>query len=203
MEVVVVRGLINHYIYNIFCIFLLLVDGQTCIESVDLNQGGRNRMTHGRLGICPELDFHCNVRISRIGVRMYYERFKKDYPYIQIWRPQGSEVYSKINSIQVVQNHMVWSPYILADIPLTGKNRMLAQSGDVIGYYHSPAASLKVETIHTPGYFLYQFNEDGRTVSSVNLNRALVRYTPRQPIMKFEYGKRSKVVCCYILNSYA
>ena len=145
-------------------------------------------MIYGKLSICPQLNFHCNARITRIGFALHYQPIRRDFPYFQIWRPsaQGSKIYKKISEIHVNRHHIVWSPRISADIPLTGSKRIFVQSGDVIGYYHPTTTDFRFDTIRTEGYELYEYNDN---LNSVDLNSPNIRYAPRQPLMNFTVGE--------------
>jgi len=188
------------------CILFHSVGGRNCIESVGLNQEGQNRMTDGRLGVCPKLSFLCNARITRIRFRLYHDPVKIDYPYIQVWRPHGSEIheeahltYKKIYQFQVFGKHIVWSPDILADISLIGNDRMLVQPGDVIGYYHPSTTGFSLSTIQTDGYVLYEFRIDGSTATSINLDIAHESHDFRQPAIKFTIGKNNNATHYYTI----
>ena len=170
---------------------LYSVHGQACIENVDVQQSGSDDMTHNRSGIVPHLSFHCNVRITGIRVRLLPDRHRNNYPYIQVWRPssQDSTIYSKTAQVQVNESHITELTYVEANIPLTGNNRILVQSGDVIGYYHPPNARYRVRTIETAKYVLYEFTDDGSTTTSVDLNNAIDHSGLSQPLINFTVGK--------------
>ena len=186
-------------IMNPLLIFLLLlytcclysIEGQLCIENIDVQQIGTHEMSGNRLGIVPHLNFHCNVRITGIRIRLLPDKDKNNYPYIQVWRPlsQDSTIYSKIAQVQVDKSHIVELTYVEAIIPLTGNNRILVQSGDVIGYYHPRNARYRVRTIETAKYVLYEFTDDGSTATSVNLKHTSDRYGLRQPLIHFALGE--------------
>ena len=152
---------------------------------------GSDEMTHNRLGICPQLNFHCNARITRIRVRAHHDDQRHDFPYIQVWRlsSQHPTVYNKVAQILVTKSHIVDLRYTEANIPLTGSNRIRVQSGDVIGYLHPNDAAYKVRSMQTPGYELFQFNGYSPTVTTIDLNNHNERLTPRQPLLSFEIGK--------------
>ena len=159
--------------------------------NTDVQHNGNDEMTRNRLGICPQLNFHCNARITRIRVRAHPDSHRHDFPYIQVWRPssEASTIYHKVAQILVTSSHIVQSTYTEANIPLTGSNRIRVQSGDVIGYLHPNDAAYKVRSIQTRGYELFQFIGYAPTVTTIDLNYHYKRYTPRQPLFSFEIGK--------------
>ena len=182
---------------TIFCLWLLLyilhsVGGQSCIQNVNVQRIGLYEMNHNRLGIVPHLSFHCNVRITGIRVRLTPDKERNNYPYIQVWRPlsQDSTSFTKIAQVQVDESHIVQLTYVEANIPLTGNNRILVQSGDIIGYYHPRNARYRVRTIETVGYAQYLFDGvDGSTATSVDLNNANHRSGLRHPLISFRISK--------------
>ena len=189
---------VTQWVTNVNCLLLhnfvyfFPVGGQTCVENVDnVHHIGHDHMARGRFGICPQLDFKCNARITRIRVRILPDYHSPGYPYIQVWRPssQDENIYEKVGQVQIKESHVLVLAYVEANIPLTGLNRIPVQSGDVIGYYHPSDTGYQVRTMHTRGYELYQFRDDGITVTSVDLNNAYRRYTPRRPLMEFKLGK--------------
>ena len=183
---------INHIPVHVCnCVYLYSVRGQKCIASVNVQLNGSDEMTRNRLGIVPHLNFHCNARITRIRVRLLPDKNRNDYPYIQVWRPssQDSTIYTKIAQVQVTESHITKLEYTEADIPLTGINRIVVESGDVIGYYHPLDAGYKVRSIQTTGYVLYEFKDDVSNVTSVDLNNANYHSALHQPLVNFTVGK--------------
>ena len=167
------------------------IEGQPCIVNTDVQHNGHDEMTRNRLGICPQLDFRCNARITRIRVRAHRDSHRHDFPYIQVWRPlsEQSTIYHKIAQILVNSSHIVDLTFTEANISLTGRNRIHVQSGDAIGYLHPNDAAYKVRSLQTRGYELFQFIGYAPTVTTIDLNKADKRYTPRQPLFSFEIGK--------------
>lgn len=182
--------MLKHFIPSLFILYHL-IEGEECIEDVHIQHIGHDQMTRNRVGICPQLDFRCNARITRIRVRTLPDPARHDYPYIQVWRPlqQGSRVYNKVAQVQVNQSQLIVHKHYEANMSLTGANRIHVQLGDTIGYCHPFDAGFKVRTIQTRGYELYEFRGYNSTVVSLNLDEAYRRYTPRQPLITFELGK--------------
>jgi len=182
-------------IYALKCILkicLHFTGGKNCIQNINVQLIGDDYMTRNRLGIVPHLNFRCNARITKIRVRLLLDPNRYDYPYIQVWRPSSkdSTIYNKIAQVKVTESHIIRYEYVEANIPLTGKNRILVETGDVIGYYHPLDAGFKVRTVKTTGYELYVFDDvDGSTATSVDLNNNAYHFPRSQPIMKFTFGK--------------
>jgi len=171
---------------------LLSVGGQACVQDVNVQRIGSGFMTRNRLGIVPHLNFHCNARITRIRVRLLPDENRHDYPYIQIWRPtsKDSTIYTKIAQVQVTKRHINRLTHVEASIPLTGNNRIVVETGDVIGYYHPVDVGYIVRTVETTGYVLYVFKEiDGSTATSIDLNDKAYHLPLSQPLIQFTIGK--------------
>jgi len=169
-----------------------LTGGQACIQNVNVQRIGSDFTTRRRLGIVPNLQFHCNARITRIRVRLLPDENRHDYPYIQIWRPSSkdSTTYTKIAQIQVTKSHIITITYVEADIHLGGTNRIVVETGDVIGFYHPVDVGYRVRTVETTGYVLYVFNEiDGSTATSIDLNDNTYHCPLSQPLIQFTIGK--------------
>jgi len=154
-------------------------------------------MTRNRLGIVPHLNFHCNARITRIRVRLLPDENIHDYPYIQIWRPSShySITYTKIAQVKVTESQITRSTYVEANIPLFGTNRIVVETGDVIGYYHPVDVGYRVRTIQTAGYILYEFKDiDGSIETLVDLDDSMRYLDVRQPLMEFTVGKLNRLL---------
>ena len=173
-------------------VYIAYVGGRDCVQNINVQQIGTEFMTRNRLGIVPHLNFHCNARITRIRVRLLPDRQRNDYPYIQVWRPssQDSTIYTKIGQVQVTESHITKLQHIEANVPLSGINRILVKSGDVIGYYHPNDVAYRVRSILTTGYVLYEFDDvDGSTATSVDLKNKYRQLALRQPLIHFTIGK--------------
>ena len=169
----------------------LLLGGQFCTDSVDIQQGGDNQIGHDILAIIPHLNFTCNGRITSIRARMDFNDRRNDYPFFQVWRPAsfGSTIYNKTGEVQLQSDDQVTGSgtYRTTNITLTGNNTIEVQSGDVVGYYHPPDSRYRMRTIQTREYILYQFA--GSPGLSVNLSNADQINNNRQPLIQFTIGK--------------
>ena len=178
------------------CIVIILMNnsllgGQTCTDSVNIEQDGNMQFGRGRLAIIPRLNFTCNGRITSIRARMSFNTLRNDYPSFQVWQSEsvGSTIYNRIGEVQLQSDDQVTGSgnRRTVNIILTGNNTIEFQSGDVVGYYHPPQSGYQVRTIQTDGYILYRFN--GLPPTSVNLNDANRNDNERQPLIQFTIGK--------------
>ena len=173
----------------------LLLGGQFCTDSVDVQQNGEDALRHDRTAIIPRLNFTCNGRIISITAKLWFNDENSEYPFFQVWRPAsaGSTIYNKIGEVQLRLDHLMNevggnNQLQVANIILTGNNTIEVQSGDVVGYYHPPDAHYRVRTTQTDGYILYQFKGSHE---SVDLNNAIGSNNERQPLIQFTVGKHT------------
>ena len=170
-----------------------LLGGQTCTDSVNIQQRGNSQLgfrQNGRLAIIPRLNFTCNGRITSIRARIVRNLTRNDPLSFQVWRPTSVDltVYNKIGEVQLQSDDQLTrgsSNFLEANI---GNNTIEFQSGDVVGYYHPNNTRYSVRDINTTGYVLYRF--DGSPVpNSVNLSNsdAIGGYS-RQPLIQFTIG---------------
>ena len=178
----------------VICIYTL--GGQTCTDSIDVQQNGNNDIGRSRLAIFPRLNFTCDGRITGIMAKVRRDN-RIDFPYFQIWRLVSARLYSYIDGVQV-QGNQVSSPcnnnnFCNVDIVLTGNDRITFQSGDIVGYFQPNQNGYRVRSTSTQGYTLYRF--DGSVAPTlVNLSRADRTNNERQPLIQFVIGM-------YIMNS--
>ena len=79
-------------------------------------------------GIFPEVSFTCNGSIQRWVLGARWEG-NEEYIELQIWRPSGDGVYTKIGYTTIIVNE----PAELYEYPLSPP--LAFQTGDVLGYY--------------------------------------------------------------------
>ena len=165
----------------------LLLGGQECTDSVNVEQLGNNQINLDRLAIIPRLNFTCNGRITRIRARIGINNQGQQYPFFQVWRAISvdSTTYNKIGEVQL-ESDQVMTFIGVANIILTGNNTIEVQSGDVVGYYHPPQSRYRVRTIQTDGYILYEFSGSH---NSVDLSNNDANNNKRQPLIQFTIGE--------------
>ena len=181
------------------CIVIVLMNnsllgGQFCTDYVDVQQDGDHQLVQNRTAIIPRLNFTCNGRITSIRARVFFNISRKNYPIFQVWRPSsaGSTIYNKIGEVKLQSEDQVTNGsngFLEANINLTGVNTIEFQSGDVVGYHHSPHSRYRVRTTNTTadGYILYQFNGSPNLVDLSDVNGT----DKRQPLIQFTIGKCS------------
>ena len=170
----------------------LLLVGQECTDTVNVQQNGTASLGYNGQAIIPRLNFTCNGRITGIRARLRFFSNGDTYPFFQVWRAASvdSTIYNKIGEVQLQSDGQVTgsSDYRTASIILTNNNTIEVQSGDVVGYYHPSNARYVVRDIQTDGYYLYRFNGSPAADNSEDLSQRNARLNNRQPLIQFDTG---------------
>ena len=173
----------------------LLLGKQTCTDFVDIREYGWRELGSARYGILPRLNFTCDGRITGIMARMRNRTStdRNDYPYFQVWRPSSTNpvVYTSIGEVQLQESQVSQcnsDDYCIANIVLTGNDRIEFQSGDVVGWYTTPNARYGMMTILTDGYVVYfdlSYTLVPPTSANISENSIGDRF---QPLIQFVIG---------------
>ena len=169
----------------------LLLGGQECTDSVNVQQDGVRQLARNRQAIIPRLNFTCNGRITSIRARVDFDSSRNDYPFLQVWRPAsvGSTIYNKIGEVQLSDDQVTGNDtYQTANIILTGNDTIDVQSGDVVGYYHPRQSRYRVRDIETNGYVLHRFDGSPAADNTENLSQSDRMLNCRQPLLQFAIG---------------
>ena len=170
----------------------LLLGGQQCTDSVDIQQAGDTEFGRDRLAIIPRLNFTCNGRITSIRARLRRINSGRDYLFFQVWRPAsvGSTIYNKTSEIQLQSSDKFTGTGNIqtATITLTGNTTIEVQSGDVVGYYHPSDSRYVMRDISIDGYYLYRFDGPPAADSSEDLSQANFMLNNRRPLLQFVIG---------------
>jgi len=165
--------------------------GKNCTDYVDVEQIGDKQLPRDQIAIFPRLNFTCNGRITNIRVRLLFDGNFNHYLTIQVWRPMPpfSMTYNKIGEVQIQESQVLQLKYRVAEILLTGNDRIFVQSGDVVGFYHPPDSRYQVRTIRTNGYVLYSYDGSNSTTLLSSRNLTLSSTDRMQPLIQFILGK--------------
>ena len=142
------------------------LDGQNCVDTVNVRQRGTNSASTITQVIVPESDFSCNGRITGYLISLESASSSGDYPIVQVWHPTSSTVYTRVvtecplteSDIDRMRNG--GDEYYFGNASCTGDNRIEFQSGDVIGYYHGNEVRYRLWSIGTMGYTSYNRDEE-------------------------------------------
>ena len=167
-----------------------LLGGQQCTDYVDIQQNDAASFGRNRLAIIPRLNFTCDGRITSIRARVAYSSTRNRYPFFQVWRPADSTIYNKVGEVQLQSDNQVTGngTYRIANIILTGNNRIEVKSRDVVGYYHPSNSRYLVRDIRTDGYVLYRFDGQPAVDNSEDLSQRDRMFNNRQPLLQFDIG---------------
>ncbi|XP_065899134.1 uncharacterized protein [Dysidea avara] len=177
------------YVLILLC-WCLCGDGQSCFDTVNVQQQGSDRLNTGHRVIVPSSNFNCNGRITGYMVSLNQDDDEEgDYPRIQVWRPEaGSQVYNRIDQYTLSQNDINRrNNYYLANVAFTGSSRIEFQSGDIIGYYQPSDPRYTVWSVQTSGYNSYSLS--GRSSTTFSLNSAN-NDEGRQPLIQVSLDVR-------------
>ena len=169
----------------------LPLDGQECIDSVDVQQRGDANIGRNRQLIVPRLNFTCNGRINSIRARVNYDETKNSYPCFQVWRATSADstIYNKTGEVQLSDDQVTRSGgFLIANIMLSSNDAIEFQLGDVVGYYHPSSSRYLVRHILTDGYVLYRFNGPPAADNSEDISQPSGMATNRQPLLQFDIG---------------
>ena len=177
-----------------FCCFCTGINGQGCVDVVDIQQQGTNSSFTNGLVIVPEYNFSCNGRITGYLARLELNVVDSgEYPTIQIWHPvaQNSTIYCIVGNVcTLTANDIInittnESSYYLANVSCTGSNRTEFQSGDVIGYYQSNSSHSRLLNVLTEGYTSYRISS---SLSNINISN-FDALRSIQPLIQVMHGK--------------
>ena len=165
------------------------------MDTVNVQQQGRNRLSNNRYVIVPNSNFSCNGRITGyvVSLRQEVEDIYDDgaldcgLTSILIWSPLNTErtVY-QIRSTYTLDVDNDINSNIATKI-FTGNNRIEFQSGDVIGYRHRSNACYRVWNIETTGYISYTDSSINDEMINIADGSADVN-TNRQPLIQVTFG---------------
>ena len=191
----------------LFCYFIAnALDGQSCVDTVNVRQRGTNAASTSRQVVVPESDFSCNGRITGYLISLEEASSSGDYPIVQVWHPTSSTVYTRVdtecpltaNDIDRMRNGD--DEYYLGNVSCTGDNRIEFQSGDVLGYYHANEVHYRLWSTDTAGYTAYHRDRNS-PLNTLNINANSVDETDnRQPLIQVMYGKINIVICIKVAS---
>ena len=186
-----------------------LTDAQSCVDTVNVQQQGSNRLSSNLYVIVPRSNFSCNGRIVGYQASLYQNDDEFDecnFPYILLWRPTNAEQTTyNIEDSYTLRSRDIdrMGSYYFADVSFTGGDRIEFQSGDVIGYRHRSSPCYTVYNINTGGYTSYSVRSISNDV--INIGDSSVAETDnRQPLIQVIFGMHGMAtynafttyVCC-------
>ena len=171
-----------------------LLDAQSCVDTVNVQQRGTDELRSNSYVIVPRNNFSCNGRITGFMASLnQYGRFCEN-PSIIVWQPMNTErtLYNIRDSYTLNNSHVnAMGDYYFANVSFTGNNRIEFQSGDVIGYWHrSRVSCYRVWNIRTAGYTSYAVRPTlNNTINTNEIDGDFaIETTDRQPLIQVTFG---------------
>ena len=170
----------------------MTLDGQSCVDTVNVRQRGNDNFRDARQVIVPRSNFSCNGRITGYLMSLDQQNGNnvQGHPSVQVWHPINSTVYTRVNTECALTESDITSieDYHLGNASCTGNNRIEFQSGDVIGYHQADSVRYRLWTIRTTEYIAYSYDAN-TPLSTVNINNADNSIDDRQPLIQVMFGK--------------
>ena len=174
---------------------MLFLDGQHCVEMINVRQRGSEDSDDGQQAIVPRSNFSCNGRIT--GYLMSLERRNgnsvQGHPSIQVWRSVGPTEFNRLDtectlsSIDMMTDG-IRDEYYLGNVSCTRNNRNEFQIGDIIGYHQVDSVQYQLWNTPNTEFRTYIFNTDTQ-LNSVNINNA-DDTKDKQPLIQVMFGKK-------------
>ena len=176
----------------LFCKGVLIINAQSCVDTVNTKQRGTNAASTNEQVIVPASIFSCNGRITGYLISLESESSQGDYPIVQVWHPINSRIYTRVDTEcpltanDISRMTAMGDEYYLGKVSCTGDNRIEFQSGDIIGHYHSNEVRYRLWNIETMGYTSY--SQDHINPPPIfNISSAV--NTIMQPLIQILYGE--------------
>ena len=189
-----------------FICMLICIGGQSCVDTVNVNQKGNFTFNDSLQVIVPNTKFSCNGRITGYIISLkQVGNNPQHYPTIQVWHPtsssSSSSSYKRISQYELVPGDITDinnGEYYLANVSLSDAKMVEFQSGDIIGYYIPQQGKYyTVWNIQTEGYISYTIKVQNENKLSTNFTIIdSTDWEAWQPLIKVLFGKI--VWCIYI-----
>jgi len=114
----------------------------------------------------------------------------ENYPTVQIWRPSspGSSFYTRIAQEQLAFGTVMVDNNFLQYYIINRSINLLAEFGDVIGYYQPLFPRRLISSIQSSGYTSYS-NSVNSPSNTIDINDTDHVETDRQPLIELHFGK--------------
>jgi len=161
---------------------------------VDVQRSGIQSFASRSQVIIPMSNFSCSGRLTGYMISLnLVGTDSSNYPTIQVWRPTSSVSYDLVEgqyelvAADVTDN----GGYHLANVTLTGVNRIQFQSSDVIGYYlPSNVNFYSVWNIQTMGYtsYMVSLGQANSIPTTATITTDMV--ADSQPLIQVIFGEK-------------
>ena len=183
-------------------LFNCFIDGQSCVDAVNVRQKGDNIASTNRQVIVPSNAFSCNGRVTGylISLESASSALHVHYPSVQVWHPTSSTQYTRVDTecpltasdISIMRDGN-GDNYYLGNVSCTGINRIEFQSGDIIGYHHGSLVYYQLWNIESNGYTSYHLDANS-PLNTFNINDNASSIDNSQPLIHVMHGKINTLI---------
>ena len=186
----ITNAILYFYIYKI-------LDGQSCIDTVDVMQRGNITLFANAQMVVPESNFSCNGRVTGYLISLRMVSASGSYPTVHVWHATNPPVYTRADTeclltatdISIMTDDM-GNDYYLGNVSCTGNNRTEFQSGDIIGYHQGSPLSYEVwSSNNSIGYTTVIRFAQPTPPATFNLGSIDASGNNIQPLIQILYGK--------------
>ena len=169
------------------------IDGQSCVDIVNVDQQGTDLFSTGTFTgaqvMVPMTAFSCNGIITGYLISLQFDSDQSGNPTIQVFRPTSSSSYSEVHEYTLQDRDITdMGDYHLANVSFTGSDRVEVHSGDIIGYFIQATPQYNIWSIQTMGYISYTTSLLAfRPFSSFTITTSGT--ANRQPLIQVIFGK--------------
>ena len=177
--------------YNVI---MLYIDGQSCVDTVNVRQSGDDDTRDARQVIVPRSNFSCNGRITGYLISLDRRNANnlRGHPSVQVWHRTSlnSLEYTRVETECALTDSDITNmgDYHLGNVSCAGSSRIEFQSGDVIGYHQADSVRYRLWSIRTMDYIAYSYDTN-TPLSTVNIGNADNTVDNTQPLILVMFGK--------------
>ena len=162
------------------------------MDTINVNREGNDGTRSSRQAIVPQKQFFCDGRLTGFMVSLYdYENDNRLHPYIQVWKRSrtNTQLYIIVGQYQLNDHDITQkNGYFLANVTLSGNDRIPFKPGNIIGYYHPPSPRYRVSSVDVNGYTTYTISTRS-PLSSFNIDEDVDGVdNEKQPLIETSYG---------------
>ena len=178
-----------------------VIDAQSCVDTVNVQQRGTDRLSWWLYVIVPQSNFSCNGRITGYMASLNQDRSNNCFnPRIIVWQPVNTQrTMHSIRNISTLSSEdiITMENYYFANVSFTGNDRIEFQSGDVIGYQHRFRPCYTVWSINTGGYTSYGDRFISSNTINIDDDSSVTATADRQPLIQVIFGMTYNMFTIY------
>ena len=182
--------------FLITCICIFCTGESSCVPIVDVHQPGMYESKGRRQVIVPTYNFSCDGRITGYVISLAVTGINPaEFPTIQVWRRTSLSSYQREGQSKPdVDDITNDKGFHLANVSLTGTERIGFQSGDIIGYFlpsMNPNKFYGIRTIMNETYISYSQRppRGANMPTTFEITADDVELENTWPLIKVKFGK--------------